>query len=218
YAHHVMYTLYGYLPPTLPEHYINETSDASTAWVEGWADFFPLAVQNDPVLTGWNLETPHWCSSGWDDGGEVEGRVAGALWDIFDSINDGYDNMTDGLHRIWNITRYEKPDTFREFWDAWNATYYTHPKDPSSPYDQQDWTSTLMAIFQNSIDYRGLGDVNADSKVDLKDVNLVAAHFGNDKKNPEYPWDDRRDINHDDTVDLKDYFTVSVNYGKTYDC
>jgi len=99
YGHYVMHTLYGYMPPAMEEHYINENSDASTAWVEGWANFFPLVVQNDPDLLGWNLETHHWCSAGWDDGDEVEGRVAGALWDIFDSDDDGYDSFSDGLAR-----------------------------------------------------------------------------------------------------------------------
>jgi hypothetical protein len=63
YAHYIMNMTYGYMPPALPEHYINEASNANTAWVEGWADFFPLIVQNDPDLVGWNIETQHWCSS-----------------------------------------------------------------------------------------------------------------------------------------------------------
>ena len=43
-----------------------------------------------------NLETPTWGSSGWDEGDDVEGRVAGALWDIYDDVNDGTDNYCDG--------------------------------------------------------------------------------------------------------------------------
>jgi hypothetical protein len=217
YAHHVMYSLYGYLPQTLPEHYINETSDASTAWVEGWANFFPLAVQNDPVLIDWNLETPHWCSASWDDGDEVEGRVAGALWDIFDSDDDGYDVLDDGFHRIWNITRDENPHNFTEFWDAWNATYYTHPKTPSSPYDQQDWTNTLMAIFQNSIDYREPGDINADGIVDMVDLVIVADAFGAEKG--DYNWDQRADIQPEwDLIDIVDIVYLGLHFGSTYDC
>ena len=67
YAHHVMNSLYGYIPPAMEEHSINLRSNSTTAWTEGWANFFPLVVFNDPVFT-WsngthyaniNLETPH---------------------------------------------------------------------------------------------------------------------------------------------------------------
>ena len=62
YGHYEMHTLYRYMPtpPGGPpqEHFINETSNNVTAWVEGWANFFPLVVQNDPDLLDWNLETP----------------------------------------------------------------------------------------------------------------------------------------------------------------
>jgi len=203
YAHHVMYNLYGYLPPALPEHYINETSDASTAWVEGWADFFPLAVQNDPDLTGWNLETPHECSPGWDDGDEVEGRVAGALWDIYDSTNDGYDTFSDGLTHIWNLISTQTDNTFKEFWDAWNASGY--PKQPA-----------LMAIFQNTIDYRGPGDVDGDGWVSSYDLFELAEAYGSQHGDPN--WDPRCDLNGDGHVDSYDVFIFGENFGNEYDC
>jgi len=234
YAHHVMWTLYGDLPPSMTPHYMTQQSNSTTAWVEGWAHFFPLAVFNDPIYTiainathglSYDLEAHHWCSDGWDDGDEVEGRVAGALWDIFDSQNDSapwyYDSFSDGFHRIWNITRDNTLDTFKEFWDAWNATYYTHPKSPSSPYDLQDWTNTLMAIFQNSIDYRGPGDVDADGRVRVDDVLHVALLFGTNKGNQE--WDKRADFvvpypGGDDKIQVDDVYFVQGNFGKNYDC
>ena len=210
YTHHVMYSLYGYLPPALEEHYINETSDASTAWVEGWADFFPLAVQNDPDFWGWNLETPHWCSAGWDDGDEVEGRVAGALWDIFDSDDDGYDTFFDGFTRIWDIMETQPCDTFREFWDEWTARNETgqpgYPKQPA-----------LMAIFQNSIDYRGPGDANGDGVVNLLDALTIRGLFGTEKEfDPEFQ--DIADLNHDEIVNSEDALIVRANFGNVYDC
>jgi hypothetical protein len=226
YGHHVMYSLYGYIPPSMEEHSMNLRSNSTTAWAEGWANFYPLVVFNDSVFT-WsngthyaniNLETLHWCSSGWDDGDEVEGRVAGALWDIYDTHNDGYDVLSDGFSRIWEITRDHHPDTFKEFWDAWNATYYTHPKTPSSPYDLTDWTNTLMAIFQNSIDYRGPGDVDANGITDMNDVDAVIDHFGYEKQNPTPPWDQRMDMDYNDIIDMKDIGFVVKNLWNTYDC
>jgi hypothetical protein len=225
YGHHVMYSLYGYIPPCMTEHYMRMQSNSTTAWAEGWANFFPLIVFNDPTFElginethyyPYNLETPHWCSAGWDDGDEVEGRVAGALWDIFDSDDDGYDILDDGFHRVWNITRDQNPDTFQEFWDAWNVTYYTHPKTPSSPYDLQDWTNTLMAIFQNTIDYRGPGDVNGDGIVELMDYYYISLAYGSRPGDPN--WDQRADLNFDDIVEMKDFYVASQNFGNKYDC
>jgi hypothetical protein len=212
YGHHVMYSLYGYIPSSMEEHYMELRSNSTTAWTEGWADFFPLAVFNRPTFTlginathgiEYNLESKHWCSSGWDDGDLVEGRVAGALWDIFDSTNDGYDSLSDGFTRIWSVISSQTDNTFREFWQAWNASSY--PKQ-----------SALMAIFQNSIDYRGLGDVNADGDVDILDSQIVANAFGSRKGSSNF--DQRADLNYDDRVNILDAIIVGNNFGKHYDC
>jgi len=194
---------YGYLPPVLPEHSINETSDASTAWVEGWGEFFPLVVFDNPYYIDINLEAPHWCSENWDDGDEVEGRVAGALWDIYDSHDDGYDTFTDGFTHIWNIMETTPCNNFTGFWQAWNTSGY--PKQPA-----------LLAIFQNTIDYRGPGDANGDCVVDATDYQLVKAHIPSIKGQPN--WDKRCDLNNDDVVDGQDLQIVKANIGKNYDC
>jgi hypothetical protein len=203
YAHHVMNMTYGYMPPALPEHSINETSNANTAWVEGWAYFFPLVVYNYPVFLGLNLETPHWCSPNWDDGDEVEGRVAGALWDIFDPTPDGYDTFSNGFTNIWNIMSTAPCDTFNEFWQAWNASGY--PKQQA-----------LMAIFQNSIDYRGEGDMNADGTVNYLDAIILGAAWGSIKGDPGF--DKRADLNYDDSINYLDSAILGANYGNDYDC
>jgi len=228
YGHYVMHSVYEwYFPENITEYEIDKHSNANVSWVEGWAYFFPLAVKNNPLFVPLdiNFEDKIWCTPNWDDGDDVVGRVAGALWDMFDSQNDSdpwyYDSFSDGFHRIWNITRDETPDTFQQFWDAWNATYYTHPKSPSSPYDLQDWTGTLMAIFQNSIDYRGPGDVNADGRVRVDDVLYVAQRFGQNKGDQE--WDKRADFvvpypGGDDKIQVDDVQFVAANFGKNYDC
>jgi hypothetical protein len=93
YGHNVMWNIYtnwnwpSYCPSP---HYI-----------------FPLVVNGNPTYT-WssgsslNLETPTWGTPYWDDGDDVEGRVAGALWDIYDTPNDGYDQFVDGFGNIWD--------------------------------------------------------------------------------------------------------------------
>jgi hypothetical protein len=218
YGHHVMNSLYGYIPPSMEEHSINLRSNSTTAWAEGWANFYPLAVYNDPVFT-WsngthyndiNLETLHWCSSGWDDGDEVEGRVAGALWDIYDSQNDSapwyYDSFSNGFTNIWNILHTTPCDTFHEFWQAWNTSGY--PKQPA-----------LMAIFQNSIDYRGTGDVDANGKVDMADGYIISKAFGAYKNGPHAEkWNQQADLDYNDKIDMIDQWIWSRNYGKNYDC
>jgi hypothetical protein len=215
YGHHVMNSLYGYIPPSMEEHSIYLRSNSTTSWAEGWANFYPLVVYIDPVFTWSNgthyanidLETPHWCSSGWDDGGEVEGRVAGALWDVFDSQNDNapwyYDNFSDGFQHIWNIMLTTPCDTFHEFWQAWNTSGY--PKN-----------QTLMAIFQNSIDYRGPGDVDGSGLVDMVDISLAIDAFMTSKGDQH--WDKRCDLNNDDSVDMVDISIITDYYLNDYDC
>jgi len=202
-----MNSLYGYIPPAMEEHSINLRSNSTTAWTEGWADFFPLVVQNDPDLTGWNLETLYWCSPDWDDGDEVEGRVAGALWDIFDPNHDNdpwyYDSFSDGFQHIWNIMRTTPCDTFYEFWQAWNTSGY--PKQQA-----------LMAIFQNSIDYRGPGDINADGYVNAADAVILGNAFNSQKGDDNF--DKRADLNYDDYVNAKDSVILGSYWGNEYDC
>lgn len=217
YSHYAMHYAYGwYFPENTTNYSIQEHSNVNVSWTEGWAFFFPLAVKNDPNYDGYvagkqNFETPYWCSANWDDGDDVVGRVTGALWDIFDSTNDTYapyDNKTydtfhDGFTYIWNIMNTTPCDTFHDFWQAWNTSGY--PKQPA-----------LLAIFQNSIDYRGTGDVNADGKVDGRDVYEIQIRYGFWKGHPEFAqW---ADLDYDDRIDGRDLFLVNRNFGKDYDC
>jgi hypothetical protein len=51
-----------------------------------------------------------------------------------------------------------------------------------------------------------VGDVNGDSKVDLKDVYAVALAYGSYPSHPK--WNPNLDINNDNTIDLKDYYAT----------
>lgn len=57
-----------------------------------------------------------------------------------------------------------------------------------------------------------VGDVNADGKVDIKDVYKVAQAYGSFPGHPK--WNPICDINNDGKVDMKDYYIVCKNYGK----
>lgn len=137
YGHNAMYNIYGrWFPPNdCPSpHYINRIGGNNCGWTEGWADFFPLFVNGNPTYT-WasgaqlNLETPKLGTYGWDNGDKVEGRVAGALWDIYDSTNEGTDQITDGVGNIWYTIYHQKDDghandnTFAQYWSKLRLRY-----------------------------------------------------------------------------------------------
>jgi hypothetical protein len=63
------------------------------------------------------------------------------------------------------------------------------------------------------------GDINADRKVDLKDVFAVGKAFGTTRQGPNPSgriYSSNCDINDDDKIDLKDYYTTCKNYGKSW--
>ncbi len=132
------------------DHGIKEQENHLCAWTEGWASFFALAVNGDECFD-WNntscgsgstdLETPTWGTSGWDDGDQVEGRVAGALYDLFDSVDDTLDRANFGFAPSWTIVGDSVLETsFDQFWAEWMAR----------PYDDH---LAIQAIFQNTILY-----------------------------------------------------------------
>jgi len=152
YGHFIMNMTYGSLPTAgcTQYHKINESwpSELSNcAWLEGWDDFFPLAVQDEPVYE-WgdgsycDLEIPTWGTPGWDDGDCVEGRVAGALNDIFDdrTHDDGYDTFWGGFNDIWDVFYHQADNNFHEFYEAWCERGHDIP-------------GATAAIYQNTIVY-----------------------------------------------------------------
>jgi hypothetical protein len=148
YGHAIMFKVYNNFPDhNCPDpHYMYGISNRVCAWTEGWANFYTLAVNNDPIYR-WdngasrNLETATWGSLGWDNGDQVEGRVAGALWDLLDSTNDGDDTYSTTFATIWQLFFDQDDNNFKEYWTAWLESGNTY----SSP---------VMSIYQNTIDYR----------------------------------------------------------------
>ncbi|HSH00902.1 MAG TPA: hypothetical protein VLL52_00195 [Anaerolineae bacterium] len=159
YAHNIMDNVYSSYPstPNCNPHTIQGTSSAGCAWSEGWAEFIPSVVNNDPTYrwasgASLNLENPTWETFGWDDGDDVEGRVAGSLWDMYDNANEDDDQYTesDDFAPFWDIFYNQDDANFYWHWQAWLA--YGYDNSSAGP---------LMSMYQSTIDYR-LGPSNDD--------------------------------------------------------
>ena len=138
-------------PPTsnCSPHYVDKTSGPGCAWTEGFAEWYPAMVYNDPFYR-WpdggslNLETPTWGSSDWDEGDSVEGRIAGALIDMSDADNEGsWDRMSEGAPgNIWNTFASHVSDNMTQFMNHRVA----------DGYDTSQATFKAV-LFGNTIDY-----------------------------------------------------------------
>jgi hypothetical protein len=169
YAHYIM-DIAGRFPPGPGDcpspHYLSYVSGVQCGWTEGWADYFPLVAQSfgnteglqDPVFEwgdgSWlDLEWATW-GNWWSNGPFVEGRVAGALWDFYDSwqMNDGYDTYQspdcagypcNDPYDIWDTFVYATYGSFSDFWDSWK----------SLGRDQSQEGGTVAALYQNTIEF-----------------------------------------------------------------
>lgn len=56
------------------------------------------------------------------------------------------------------------------------------------------------------------GDLNKDGYVNIKDISLIAKHYGNESNKENKPFD----LNEDGMIDLYDYVLVSRDYNKSY--
>jgi hypothetical protein len=137
-------------------HYMFTAIDTGCAWSEGWADFLPLAVNGDPCYNFlskpcdgiidqqyYNLEVhsraDNPSSFSWGD--TVEGRVAAALYDLFDSNNEGGDTRSAGFDPISNIALGSTQiTTFQGFWNNWIGS-------------GQDPSRSGMTLWWNTINY-----------------------------------------------------------------
>jgi hypothetical protein len=132
--------------PNCSSHTIFLTSSQGCAWSEGFAAWFPAQIYNDPFFrwpsgTSVNLETPTWDTPWWDNFDSVEGRVAGALIDLADGNNEGFDTYTEGMYSIWTTFQHHNSTTFKQFWTDRAADGFTVGWSPRS------------ALHQNTIDY-----------------------------------------------------------------
>ena len=91
------------------QHSISGQYNFNCAFVEGFADFFAMWVAGDSLRNSgssdWALEVQTWYSG--KDGAQVEGAVAGFLYDLVDgpSDPDGYNN-TPLESETWDLVTY----------------------------------------------------------------------------------------------------------------
>ena len=148
-THSIMDDVYDDNMPSAPScnpHQIKRVSSAGCAWVEGFAEWLPAVVFNDPSYrwpdgSSLNLENPSWSTAGWDDGDTVEGRVAGALIDLWDSNNEGDDALSEGMNNIWSTFQRHNSANFAAFWKDRGTDGFTVGN------------NALGALYQSSIDY-----------------------------------------------------------------
>ena len=151
-AHGIMHNLYGFVPgPAVADHELTKTSGKELAWSEGWASFYALAVTGSSCLKAYtspciNLETPTYGTPGWDDGDDVEGRIIGALWDIIDAANDGYDISQEAFSIIWNRIKAHADNTLSDFWAGLNSG---------------NRGRMVSALYQNTIKYNTPPDMRS---------------------------------------------------------
>ena len=132
------------------DHTMFTRESPSCAWSEGWGDFVALVTNGDPCYdfgptpcggNSYELENQGW-GDGHIIGDTVEGRVAGALYDMYDTANDApYDSASFGLDSIADIVfeGSDIPDLI-DFWSRWKAS-------------GQNKHHAVKAIFQNTINY-----------------------------------------------------------------
>jgi hypothetical protein len=140
------------------QHWVfNPPSNVNCAWAEGWADFLPLPVNNSQCYNRFsvnscqgqvdfdyfNLEThirgdnPQ--QFNWGD--TVEGRVAGALYDLYDYNNEGFDRKSAGFLPIAQIALDSyQTTTYYEFFLNWI-------------YSCQDSFASGLTLWWNTISY-----------------------------------------------------------------
>ncbi|MEV1329384.1 hypothetical protein AB0J20_07385 [Micromonospora costi] len=149
-GHAVMDDLYNDSFPSAPNcspHSITGASSAGCAWTEGWAEWFPATVYNDPFYrwpsgASLNLENASW-GNGWGEGDTTEGRVAAALIDITDYANEAtWDRYGEGPWNIWTTSMRHNSVNFAAFWSQRG----------SDGFNVAD-SGALASVYQNTIDY-----------------------------------------------------------------
>lgn len=141
YGHFIMDNVYLIGPWTgwRNKHTWMQRVHPGLAWSEGWADFFQGIAQNDPQYIDagtspgaeFNLESPNIINLNSDPQGgrDVEGAVAGILWDIVDSTNENGDGLTMSFSDVWTVfvrsantwklVKNHLTMNIENYWDCW---------------------------------------------------------------------------------------------------
>jgi hypothetical protein len=125
YGHWVMNQLYEGNVPNVNYgsdgvHYWDSHETAVTAWIEGWANFFSCVSRDTQNFWTYDVD------SNSPKGSDVEGAVAGILWDVIDSTQDGRDQMASSFSLVWDtvgqyLTANHHCYTIYDFHNGWLA-------------------------------------------------------------------------------------------------
>lgn len=99
---------------------------------------------------------------------------------------------------------------------SWNTTGFTKGNYTISAVAEPvpNETNTSDNTLNGDVAHVGIpGDINADGKVNIKDIYRVAQAYGSFPRHPQ--WSPVCDINDDDKVDVKDYYITCRHYGET---
>ena len=148
-THSIMDDVYEDAYPATPNcnpHNIPAVSSAGCAWTEGFAEWLPAVVFRDPSYrwpngSSLNLETPTWGTAGWSNGPTVEGRVAGALIDLYDTNNEGTDRWSEDMSVIWSTFQNHVSGNLSAFWSHRRADGFNVSNSP------------LGSFYQNTINF-----------------------------------------------------------------
>jgi hypothetical protein len=208
YAHALMYQGYESIPTDCnPQyHLIDVPYCEALAWTEGWADFFPLVVVQDGKFDsepyGDSFELENNTDPGFQEGPRVEGRVAAALLDLWDSNNDGFDQNS--THPVSFRTIYtrgiqsHRDSTFYEFW-----AYLCN-----NELNSQQIRLGLNSIGNNTIycPCNSCGDANSDGSINIADAVFLILYVFSGGAAPgpcNYPLG-MGDANGDGEIDISD--------------
>ncbi len=151
YGHVVLSAVYDKVLGACPSlHSIENFTNPVCAWYEGWATFVAHAVDDEPNKI-WtktsnvdlekhaiysnntrSIEFQKTDSSSVDIGHKVEGRVAAALWDIYDDADDRiydlvngqkFDGISHSDEKIFKIFSLDNPVSLEKWNSEWNERY-----------------------------------------------------------------------------------------------
>jgi hypothetical protein len=173
-GHHYHWELYGnWLPTTYcpSPHYVNGASHDNCAWTEGFATFVALYVNQDPNAYGYNYETLPSCSS-FTCGSDVEGRVTASLYDMWDSNNEGPQDVytagsSGGKDKIWDTI--DVGGHHSRFWNFWTSYRNRYPKYSAG----HDPCLGVRAIRQNNGDGSNGGHIWFNEWVDMGNIPTI---------------------------------------------
>ncbi|MHA1685517.1 MAG: CARDB domain-containing protein, partial [Candidatus Heimdallarchaeaceae archaeon] len=106
-------------------------------------------------------------------------------------------NTSTTLTFNWNTTN----------WQKGNYTIWASVPQLPGETDTADNTLTDGNIFISLV-----GDVDADRKVDIRDIFAIALHYGTKIGDPNY--DSNLDVDCDNKIDIRDIFATALHYGE----